>query len=79
MGEKAKKFTNVYIKNFGDDLYDEKLKEGFSKFGKITSCRVVNEKDFSQHGDGGEIMMIMTLRLLLGHKTTNKKRQNIVY
>merc|ERR1712037_978696 len=37
LGEKAKKFTNVYIKNFGEDLGDEKLKEVFSKFGKITS------------------------------------------
>merc|ERR1719486_1810186 len=34
LGEKAKKFTNVYIKNFGEDLGDEKLKEVFSKFGK---------------------------------------------
>jgi len=56
LGEKAKKFTNVYIKNFGEDLGDEKLKEVFSKFGKITSYKVVKEKDLSQHGDGGEIM-----------------------
>jgi len=41
LGEKAKKFTNVYIKNFGDDLTDEKLKEMFSKYGKITSHKVV--------------------------------------
>merc|ERR1719479_381676 len=43
LGEKAKKFTNVYIKNFGDDLGDEKLKEVFSKFGKITSYKVVRD------------------------------------
>ena len=42
LGEKAKKFTNVYIKNFGEDLGDEKLKEVFSKFGKITSYKVVS-------------------------------------
>ena len=42
LGEKAKKFTNVYIKNFGDDLTDEKLKEMFSKYGKITSHKVVS-------------------------------------
>merc|ERR1719452_432331 len=41
LGEKAKKFTNVYIKNFGEDLGDEKLKEVFSKFGKITSYKVI--------------------------------------
>lgn len=28
------KFTNVYIKNFGDDFTDENLKEVFSAFGK---------------------------------------------
>ena len=41
LGGKAKEFTNVYIKNFGEDLGDEKLKEIFSKFRKITSsaCR----------------------------------------
>lgn len=43
LGEKAKKFTNVYIKNFGEDLGDEKLKEVFSKFGKITSYKVVKD------------------------------------
>ena len=40
LGEKAKKFTNVYVKNFGEELGDEKLKEIFSKFGKITSYKV---------------------------------------
>merc|ERR1719264_1497783 len=52
LGEKAKKFTNVYIKNFGEDLGDEKLKEVFSKFGKITSYKVVNDRDVK--GDEGE-------------------------
>lgn len=31
---------NVYIKNFGDDLDDEKLRELFEKYGKITSAKV---------------------------------------
>jgi len=52
LGEKAKKFTNVYIKNFGEDLGDEKLKEVFSKFGKITSYKVVKDKDV--RGEEGE-------------------------
>lgn len=34
LGAKAKEFTNVYIKNFGDDMDDERLKELFSKYGK---------------------------------------------
>lgn len=31
---------NVYIKNFGDDLDDDKLRELFEKYGKITSAKV---------------------------------------
>ncbi len=34
LGAKAKEFTNVYIKNFGDDMDDERLKELFDKYGK---------------------------------------------
>jgi len=41
LGEKAKKFTNVYVKNFGEELGDEKLKEMFLKYGKITSYKVI--------------------------------------
>lgn len=33
-GTKAVKFTNVYVKNFGDNVTDEKLKEEFSAFGE---------------------------------------------
>ena len=40
LGEKAKYFTNVYIKNFGDEFDDEKLFEQFSKYGKVTSHKV---------------------------------------
>jgi polyadenylate-binding protein len=46
LGEKAKKFTNVYIKNFGEDLGEDKLREIFSKYGKITSYKVVSTDDF---------------------------------
>jgi len=56
LGEKAKKFTNVYIKNFGEELGDEKLKEVFSKFGKITSYKVVKEKDAAPTDENGEIV-----------------------
>jgi len=55
LGEKAKKFTNVYIKNFGEDLGDEKLKEVFSKFGKITSYKVVKDRDVK--GEDGEELL----------------------
>lgn len=35
LGAKAKEFTNVYIKNFGDDMDDERLKEVFDKYGEL--------------------------------------------
>lgn len=35
LGAKAKEFTNVYIKNFGDDMDDDRLKELFDKYGKM--------------------------------------------
>ncbi|KAL0626136.1 Polyadenylate-binding protein 1 [Plecturocebus cupreus] len=33
LGARTKEFTNVYIKNFGDDMDDECLKDLFGKFG----------------------------------------------
>lgn len=35
LGAKAKEFTNVYIKNFGEEVDDESLKDLFSQFGKL--------------------------------------------
>lgn len=40
MGDQAKKFTNVYVKNFAHFLDDEKLRELFDPYGKIVSCKV---------------------------------------
>ena len=40
LGEKAKKFTNVFIKNFGEELGEQELTDMFAKFGKITSIKV---------------------------------------
>ncbi|XP_037806915.1 polyadenylate-binding protein [Lucilia sericata] len=45
LGEKAKLFTNVYVKNFPDDVNDEKLKEMFEPYGKITSYKVMTKDD----------------------------------
>jgi len=52
LGEKAKRFTNVYVKNFGDDLDDDKLYEVFSAFGKINSHRVMTNEDGKSKGFG---------------------------
>lgn len=47
MGDRAKKFTNVYVKNFGDALDDDKLREMFATCGSIVSCKVMTD-------DGGK-------------------------
>lgn len=38
LGARAKEFTNVYVKNFGDDMDDEKLREMFNKYGELVVC-----------------------------------------
>ncbi|KAB0802013.1 hypothetical protein PPYR_04199 [Photinus pyralis] len=45
LGEKANMFTNVYVKNFKNDVTDNELHEMFSKFGNITSCVVMKTSD----------------------------------
>lgn len=45
LGERAKKFTNVYVKNFGDEIKDDEgLKEIFKEFGEIVSSTVAKEE-----------------------------------
>uniref|UniRef100_A0A671XJX6 Polyadenylate-binding protein n=1 Tax=Sparus aurata TaxID=8175 RepID=A0A671XJX6_SPAAU len=51
-GTKAMKFTNVYIKNFGEDYNDEKLKEVFSAFGRTLSVRVMKDERGRSRGFG---------------------------
>ncbi|KAA0192059.1 hypothetical protein HAZT_HAZT011621 [Hyalella azteca] len=52
LGEKAKMFTNVYVKNFGDEFDDDKLYETFARFGKITSHKVIVGDDNKSKGFG---------------------------
>lgn len=52
MGETARRFTNVFIKNFADELDKEKLEKLFAKFGKITSCAVMSDADGKSKGFG---------------------------
>lgn len=52
MGDKARLFTNVYVKNFGEELDDEKLKEMFEAYGKITSARVMSDASGKSKGFG---------------------------
>uniref|UniRef100_A0A8C9UXZ0 Polyadenylate-binding protein n=1 Tax=Scleropages formosus TaxID=113540 RepID=A0A8C9UXZ0_SCLFO len=52
LGARAKEFTNVYIKNFGEDMDDEKLKELFSKYGTAMSIRVMTDDMGKSRGFG---------------------------
>uniref|UniRef100_W5LGK8 Polyadenylate-binding protein n=1 Tax=Astyanax mexicanus TaxID=7994 RepID=W5LGK8_ASTMX len=52
MGARAKEFTNVYIKNFGEDMDDEKLKDVFGKYGPALSIRVMTDESGKSKGFG---------------------------
>lgn len=47
-----RKFTNIFIKNFGDQLDEEKLRELFSQHGKITSCKLESDENGKPKGFG---------------------------
>lgn len=51
-GEAGKKFTNVFVKNFDEEITKEKLEKIFSKFGNITSCAVMNDSEGKSKGFG---------------------------
>jgi len=52
MGETQKKFTNVFVKNFAENLDKEQLEKLFAKFGKITSCAVMSDGEGKSKGFG---------------------------
>ena len=52
MGETQKKFTNVFVKNFGEQLDRDKLEKIFSNHGKITSCAVMTDGEGKNKGFG---------------------------
>uniref|UniRef100_A0A914YWV0 Polyadenylate-binding protein n=1 Tax=Panagrolaimus superbus TaxID=310955 RepID=A0A914YWV0_9BILA len=52
MGDSGRRFTNVFVKNFGEDLDDEKLQELFEKYGEITSCSVMRDNENKSKGFG---------------------------
>ncbi|XP_068602917.1 polyadenylate-binding protein 1A-like [Brachionichthys hirsutus] len=52
LGARAKEFTNVYVKNFGDDMDDEKLRELFNKYGNAMSIRVMMDDSGKSRGFG---------------------------
>jgi len=52
LGDQAKKFKNVFIKNFGEALNEETLREMFCKHGEITSCVVMADESGKSKGFG---------------------------
>lgn len=52
MGETARRFTNVFVKNFGEDMDKEKLMKLFGQFGTITSCAVMTDGEGKSKGFG---------------------------
>ncbi|KAK9228320.1 hypothetical protein WN944_021270 [Citrus x changshan-huyou] len=52
--ETADKFEglNLYVKNLDDSISDDKLKELFSEFGTITSCKVMRDPNGISRGSG---------------------------
>uniref|UniRef100_A0A8C2X2P9 Polyadenylate-binding protein n=1 Tax=Cyclopterus lumpus TaxID=8103 RepID=A0A8C2X2P9_CYCLU len=52
LGARAREFTNVYIKNFGEDMDDEKLREMFNKYGPALSIRVMTDESGKSKGFG---------------------------
>jgi polyadenylate-binding protein len=51
-GSTNKRFTNVFVKNFGEGVEDDKLKEVFEKYGEITSAVVAKGEDGKSKGHG---------------------------
>merc|ERR1712218_206693 len=50
---KAKRFTNVYVKNFNEAMTEEDLSKMFEKFGKITSLKLMkSDEDEKNKGFG---------------------------
>lgn len=53
LGARAREFTNVYIKNFGDDMNEEKLRDVFNKYGKwvcTPECLIGRKTSHAQSG-----------------------------
>jgi len=52
LGEKARRFTNVYIKNISEEYDEIKLTDLFEKYGKISSVKVMKAEDGKSKGFG---------------------------
>ena len=48
----SQRFTNIYVKNFGEDFNETLLKELFNPFGNIISQRVMLDEEGRARGFG---------------------------
>jgi polyadenylate-binding protein len=52
LGQAAQQFTNVYVKNFGEEFTEERMRETFEAFGHITSLKLMIDSDGKSRGFG---------------------------
>jgi polyadenylate-binding protein len=53
LGHPATRFTNIYVKNFGDaQLSDEEFQQLFEPYGKIVSCVIMKDEGGKSRGFG---------------------------
>ena len=52
LGNQPKKFTNVYVKNFGEEMTEVDFKELVDSFGKVLSLKVVTSDQGRSKGFG---------------------------
>jgi len=52
MGDKHRKYNNVYIKNFPEEFDDDKLREMFEPYGKIISAKIMSDGNDKARGFG---------------------------
>ena len=52
LGDAARKFTNVYVKNFGDEFEDDEFRAKFEQFGKVSRCIIMRADDGKSKGFG---------------------------
>ena len=52
LGNQPKKFTNVYVKNFGEEMNEADFKELVDSFGKVLSLKVVTSDQGRSKGFG---------------------------
>ncbi|CAH2221353.1 polyadenylate-binding 1 [Pelobates cultripes] len=52
LGARTKEFRYVYVKNFGEDMDDDRLKEMFRKYGPALSVKVMTDESEKSKGFG---------------------------